>query len=152
MVLNRSKREILADSPLFRNLLNAELTMLADLFSIREFKSGDFVFNQGDIGDSLYVIAEGRIDVLQRNPRGDDVRLATLDGPQFFGEMSLIDKEYRSASIKASTDAVLLQLSNENLHVFAKNYRNGFTWIAVNIARVVSARLRETNKRLAKAL
>ena len=62
MVLNRSKREILADSPLFKNLLNAELTMLADLFSIREFKSGDLVFSQGDIGDSLYVIAEGRID------------------------------------------------------------------------------------------
>ena len=151
MVLNRSKREILADSPLFQNLLNAELTMLADLFSIREFKRGDAVFGQGDIGDSLYVIAEGTVEVLQKAASGEMVRLAALEAPQFFGEMSLIDKEYRSATIRAASDSVLLQLSNENLHIFAKNYRNGFTWIAVNIARVVSARLRQTNRRLMEA-
>ena len=151
MVLNRSKREILADSPLFQNLLNAELTMLADLFSIREFKRGDAVFGQGDIGDSLYVIAEGTVEVLQKAASGEMVRLAALEAPQFFGEMSLIDKEDRSATIRAASDSVLLQLSNENLHIFAKNYRNGFTWIAVNIARVVSARLRQTNRRLMEA-
>ncbi|MEO1171833.1 MAG: hypothetical protein AAFX94_07235, partial [Myxococcota bacterium] len=42
-------------------------------------------------------------------------------------------------------------LTNENLHIFAKHYRNGFTWVVVNIARVLSARLREVNKRLAEA-
>ena len=66
--------------------------------------------------------------------------------------MSLIDKEYRSASVRGKTATTILQLSNENLHIFAKNYRNGFTWVVVNIARVLSIRLRETNRRLAELL
>lgn len=148
----KSKREILAESPLFDNLLNTELTMIADLFSVREFKSGDIVFYEGDVGDALYVIAEGSVEVLRKNPAGELAILAVLDAPLFFGEMSLIDKEYRSATIRAKTDAMLLQLTNENLHVFAKNFRNGFTWVVVNIARVLSSRLRDVNRRLAEKL
>jgi len=149
---SKSKREILAESPLFDNLLNSELTMLADLFSLRTYKLGEIVFHQGDVGDSMYVIAEGSVEVVGKNAAGGEQILAVLSAPQFFGEMSLIDKEYRSATIRAKSDASLLQLSNENLHTFAKNYRNGFTWVVVNIARVVSSRLRETNRRLAEAL
>ena len=47
---------------------------------------------------------------------------------------------------------LLLQLSNENLHIFARNYRNGFTWVVVNIARVLSERLREINRRYTERL
>lgn len=148
----RSKREILCESPLFDNLLTTELTMLADLFSIRSFSDGEIVFNEGDVGDSMYVIAEGTVEILRKNPDGEFQSIAELHAPQFFGEMSLIDKEYRSATVRARGDARLLQLSNENLHIFAKNYRNGFTWVVVNIARVLSARLRETNRRLAEKL
>ncbi len=148
----KSKREILADSPLFDNLLPNELSMLADLFSVREYKSGDEVFKEGDVGDSMYVIAEGSVDILREDPQGEQRAIATLAAPQFFGEMSLIDKEYRSATVQAKTDARLLQLSNENLHIFAKNFRNGFTWVVVNIARVLSSRLREVNRRLSEKL
>ncbi|MEO0812141.1 MAG: hypothetical protein AAFY60_04700, partial [Myxococcota bacterium] len=64
---------------------------------------------------------------------------------------ALIDKEYRSATVKAKKALKILELTNENLHIFAKHYRNGFTWVVVNIARVLSTRLREVNKRLAEA-
>ena len=148
----RSKREILAESPLFDNLLPTELSTLADLFVVRELKGGEIIFNEGDLGDSLYVIAEGSVEILRKNPAGQLQAIAALTAPQFFGEMSLIDKEYRSATVRAKTDAKLLQLSNENLHIFAKNFRNGFTWVVVNIARVLSSRLREVNKKLAERL
>lgn len=152
MTEERSKREILSESPLFENLLPPELGMLSELFSERSFGEGEMVFEQGDMGDSMFVIANGSVEVLRRIPSGEFQALATLAAPQFFGEMSLIDKEYRSASIRAKSAATLLQLSNENLHIFAKNYRNGFTWVVVNIARVLSSRLRETNRRLAEKL
>jgi CRP-like cAMP-binding protein len=147
-----SKREILAGSPLFDNLLPNELVMVAELFSVREYAAGDFVFHEGDVGDSMYVIAKGSVEILRKNAKGELGVIATLEVPQFFGEMSLIDKEYRSATVRAKSDAALLQLTNENLHIFAKNYRNGFTWVVVNIARVLSQRLRETNRRLAEKL
>ncbi|MEK7704189.1 MAG: cyclic nucleotide-binding domain-containing protein [Myxococcota bacterium] len=147
-----AKREILADSPLFDNLLPAELGMLADLFSVRDYRAGEVVFHEGDVGDCLYVVAEGEVEVLQKGASGALTPIVTLRPPHFFGEMSLIDKEYRSATVRARTEAKLLQLANENLHSFAKNYRNGFTWVVVNIAKVLSSRLRETNKRLAAKL
>jgi CRP/FNR family cyclic AMP-dependent transcriptional regulator len=148
----QNKREILAESPLFDNLLPNELSMLAEVFSIREYDAGQVVFNEGDVGDAMYVIAEGAVDILRKNSKGVLAAIATLDAPQFFGEMSLIDKEYRSATVRAKSKATLLQLTNENLHIFAKNFRNGFTWVVVNIARVLSSRLREVNKRLSEKL
>lgn len=152
MIETKTKREILSESPLFDNLLNSELTFIADLFSVRDFAAGDVVFHEGDVGDALYVIAQGTVQILRKNQGGELQVLAELHAPQFFGEMSLIDKEYRSATVRAKTPARLLQLTNENLHVFAKNYRNGFTWVVVNIARAVSSRLRDANRRLAEAL
>ena len=149
---SRSKREILAESPLFDNLLPAELSMLAELFAVRDFAAQDVIFHEGDVGDALYVISQGTMEILRPDASGQLTCLAALEPPMFFGEMSLIDKEYRSATVRARGAAQLLQLSNENLHIFAKNYRNGFTWVAVNIARVLSARLRDLNRRLAEKL
>ena len=148
----QAKRAILAESPLFDNLLTTELTMLADLFTFKTYSAGEVVFDEGNVGDSMYVIAEGSVEVLRKNPAGDLQPIAVLQAPQFFGEMSLIDKEYRSATVRANEGAKLLQLTNENLHVFARNYRNGFTWEVVNIARVLSTRLREVNRRLSEKL
>ncbi len=148
----QAKRALLAESPLFDNLLPTELHMLAELFSERDFGAGDTVFQEGEVGDSLFVIAKGSVDIIRKNAKGEPKVLLTLEAREFFGEMSLIDKEYRSATVRARTDTQLLHLSNDNLHIFAKNFRNGFTWVVVNIARVLSARLRETNRRLAERL
>ncbi len=146
----RTKHEVLAESTLFSNLLMPELSMLSDLFTMHSYKPGDVVFAHGEVGDSLYVIAEGAVEVMAPNQKGEMHAIAQLASPQFFGEMSLLDKEVRSATIKAVKPTKLLKLSNENLHTFAKNYRNGFTWVVVNIAREMSSRLREANRRLAE--
>ena len=147
-----TKREILAESPLFENLLPAELSLLADLFTEREYEAEEIVFSEGDVGDALYVVAAGEVEIVRQDSEGRLKPLATLEAPQFFGEMSLIDKEYRSATVRAKGRARLLQLTNDNLHVFAKNYRNGFTWVVVNIARVLSSRLRDVNGKPAEQL
>lgn len=150
MTEDKTKREVLAESILFSNLLMPELAMLSDLFAERAYDAGNVIFNHGEVGDSLYVIADGAVEVLGPNQKGEMCSIAQLSSPQFFGEMSLLDKEVRSATIKATESTLLLQLSNENLHTFAKNYRNGFTWVVVNIAREMSSRLRDANRRLAE--
>lgn len=145
------KVEVLQKSRLFDNLLPEELEMVSELTLLRRYKSGETVFSEGDVGDSVYIIVEGEVDVLTRRDGSDKV-LATLPAGAFFGEMSLIDKEYRAATVKARSECTLLQLSNENLHSFSKAYREGFTWLVVNIARVLSQRLRDMNKKLAERL
>ena len=146
------KVDVLQKSKLFESLLPDELEMLSDLSQQKNYDAGEIVFKEGAVGDSLYVIEEGEVEVLRKGADGTNQLLATLKEPEFFGEMSLIDKEYRSATVRAKTDLRMLYLSNENLHSFAKVYKSGFTLVVINIARVLSTRLRETNKRFAKAV
>ncbi len=138
----------LQKSRLFEGLLPEEIEMLADLTQHRVVPPGELIFEQGDIGDCLYLLVAGSVEVLQQGADNSPHLIARLDAPSFFGEMSLVDKEFRSASIRTTAEAELLCLSNENLHSFARIYRNGFTLVVINIARVLSARLRETNQKL----
>lgn len=143
------KVALLSGSPLFEMLSNQELEYVADLSRPRHFKAGETIFEEGELGDSLYVIASGEVEIVRRDASGAPHGLAVLGTRQFFGEMSLIDKEYRSATVRARTDCDLLHLTAENLTAFRKQHRDGFTFVIINIARMLSARLREANTRLA---
>ncbi len=147
-----AKAETLRASPLFANLNEDEMEMIAELCKERTYKPGEVVFREGEIGDSLYIVDAGEVDILRDSPNGEKKAIATIRGGDFFGEMSLIDKEYRSATVAAKNEASILNLTNDDLHAFAKVYKNGFTLIVINIARVLSKRLRETSNRLAARL
>jgi len=142
------KVEVLQKSKLFENLMPDEIEMLSELSQMKDYKSGETVIQEGDVGNSLFVIVAGEVDVLKKGTDGISKSIASMKEPDFFGEMSLIDKELRSASIKVKSDTTLLILTSENLHSFAKVFKNGFTMIVINIARVLSNRLRDTNYKL----
>jgi CRP/FNR family transcriptional regulator, cyclic AMP receptor protein len=142
------KFEVLQKSPLFGMISPSELELAAEMARVRRYAAGEVVFEEGDLGDSLFVVASGEVDVLRKNDAGELKVIGTIGPPEFFGEMSLIDKEYRSATVRARTDSVLLQLTAENFAAFRKHHRDGFTFIVMNIARVLSSRLRAANARL----
>ncbi len=146
------KLEVLQKSVLFENLLPEEFEYLAEISQIKEYKVGDIIFYEAEPGNSLFVIIEGEVEILRKDVEGNLKPIAVLKANEFFGEMSLIDKEMRSATARAKTDVKALILTSENLHSFAKIYRNGFTMVVINIARVMSKRLRETNNKLAAKL
>jgi CRP-like cAMP-binding protein len=143
------KLEVLRRSPLFEMLSEAELRVLAELSRTRRFAPGELVFREGDAGDALFVLALGEVDVVAAAGSAGAPPLATLAPPEAFGEMSLIDREVRSATVRARTDCVALQLGAENFTAFRKRSRDGFTLFLVNVARVLSSRLREANRKLA---
>ncbi len=142
------KLDVLQKSPLFEMLSQPELELLAELSRPRRYGAGEVIFEEGDLGDSLFVLMNGEVDVLHKDGKGEAKVLVTLQPPEFFGEMSLIDKEFRSATVRARKDATMLHLTAENLATFRKNYKDGFAFLVINIARVLSNRLRETNARL----
>lgn len=146
------KLEVLSSSPLFEMLSNQELEYIADLTRPKRFSAGQTIFEEGELGDSLYLISQGEVEVIRRDAAGQPKTIAVLGANQFFGEMSLIDKEYRSATVKAKSDAELMHLTAENLTAFRKQHRDGFTFVVINIARVISSRLREANTRLTARL
>jgi CRP/FNR family transcriptional regulator, cyclic AMP receptor protein len=147
--MNVDKEQVLRTSPLFEMLSAAELEILAELSRPLRFASGEIVFREGDQGDALYVLARGEVEVVV-GADGTGPVLATLATPAAFGEMSLIDREVRSATVRARGECVALQLTAENFTAFRKRSRDGFTLFLVNVARILSARLRETNHKLAR--
>jgi CRP/FNR family cyclic AMP-dependent transcriptional regulator len=146
--MNVDKEQVLRGSPLFDMLSPAEIEILAELSRPRRFAAGHVIFREGDLGDSLFVLARGAVEVVARR-EGKDRLLAVLEAPEAFGEMSLVDREVRSATVKAKGECVALQLTAENFAAFRKRSRDGFTLFVVNVARVLSSRLRETNQKLA---
>lgn len=139
---------VLAKSPLLESLLPLELESLSRAFEAIEVASGSVVIREGEIGDSLFIVATGELDVLVAT--GDqDVVVSDLGPGEAFGEISLIDKEPRSATVRARAPSVLYVLTHDALHGFAKSHRNGFTWLMVNVARSLAHKLREANRRLA---
>ena len=133
-------------SPLFELLSRVELDVLAELSKPRRLAAGEEVFREGDLGDSLFVLVQGEVEVARHEKAS---ALAVLAAPSAFGEMALVDREHRSATVRARSEVLALQLTAENFTTFRKHSRDGFTLIVMNIARLLSSRLRETSAKLA---
>jgi len=148
--MSADKLVALRRSPLFELLSPAELQVLADLSKPRRFSAGERIFAEGEVGDSLFVLASGEVEVSRHETPG--APLARLASPAAFGEMALVDREHRSATVTARAEVLALQLTAENFTTFRKYSRDGFTLVVINIARVLSSRLRETSAKLAARL
>jgi small-conductance mechanosensitive channel/CRP-like cAMP-binding protein len=100
---------------LFRSLQPAELAALSTQVCERLMKSGDTVMRQGEPGQSMYVVLEGLLDVLMQGEAERPVRVSRLRAGEFFGEMSLLTGEPRSATVVAVTGGLLYEIAKESL-------------------------------------
>ncbi len=108
-----------------------------------EVKAGDFIFREGDLGTEMYIINEGKVEIL--NQVGDEEQvLALLEKGDFFGEMSVLEDLPRAASARAATDVRLLQINGSTFDQLLQ----GNPEIAVRMMRKLSRRLRETDEML----
>lgn len=80
----------------------------------KEYKEGDVIVRQGETGDCMFEILEGKVEVLQVR-EGKEVRLAVLDKGDFFGEMSIFEKEVRSATVRAMGKVRALTIDKKTL-------------------------------------
>jgi CRP-like cAMP-binding protein len=101
-------RFALEQTMLFGALDDAHLGVLAAAGSVRRYVRGQPVFTAGDPGGDLVVVAEGRLKVLARSPDGTDVVLAVATVGDTLGELSLLDRGPRSATVEASGPAAVV--------------------------------------------
>ena len=112
-----------------------------------ELKTGEYVFREGDLGTEMYVINEGKVEIL--NQVGDEEQvLAVLEKGDFFGEMSVLEDLPRAASARAATDVRLLQINGSTFDQLLQTNPE----IAVRMMRKLSRRLRETDEMLKSLL
>lgn len=106
---------LLARTPLFAGLDEAELLGLGARVRRRSYRKGEYIFHQGDTGDAVFVLTEGRVKVIFASAEGDEMILATLQAPDIFGELALIDGGPRSASIQTLEPTAVLTLTRATL-------------------------------------
>ncbi len=111
---------------------------------------GDTVFREGDVGArEMYVLLEGEMEVSKRSRRGREMRVAILGPTDCFGEMSMIDMQSRSATVRALAPSRLLKVTSEDMDALYRADLKSYTLIVLNIARDLSRRLRVTDGILA---
>jgi hypothetical protein len=98
---------VLRQTPLFSSFDDEALESLQSSMSDTELKRGDVLFREGDSGDRLYVVADGKIKLGRTAPDGRENLLAVLGPGQMFGELSLFDPGPRSATATAVTNCWL---------------------------------------------
>lgn len=108
----RKLEDTLAYVSLFTDLPESLLREMAEGAETRTYARGEWVVRQGEPGDELFVVAGGEVEVWARTADGQEMHLARLGVGDFFGEMSLLTGEVRSASVRARDQTTLVVLGH----------------------------------------
>jgi CRP-like cAMP-binding protein len=95
---------------IFQQLPDEELGRLGSRLKDRRYKEGQAIFRQGDPGDAMYLVFDGRVKIVSNDAQGQERVLAFTEAGGFFGEMALLTGEARSTDVVAATDATVLEL------------------------------------------
>jgi CRP/FNR family transcriptional regulator len=109
------------------------------------YQDGDVIVSQGDVGNCMYVVQYGEVEVVQQ-ANGRDQRLAILGEGDFFGEMSVFQKQVRSATIRALGEARVMTVDKKTL---LRRIRED-PLLALNLLQTLSDRVRDLNVEVAR--
>ncbi len=105
-----SIEDMLANTSLFSRVDREELHNIAGWVQIQDYKAGQVIDREGDLGTTLHIIRTGSVDVLQHYGSDDQQLLASFGEGDFFGEMALLLGRPRSATVVAKEDTECLQI------------------------------------------
>jgi CRP-like cAMP-binding protein len=127
----------LKNVPVFSSMPPRELNHLGKIAEEMVFQSGQTIITQGEHGETLYLIAQGQVSVVQNGKS-----VAELSENDFFGEMSILDGEPRSATVVAKSDCLVLSVSKDNLYGILTRHHE----VSLHIIRTLTQRLRHANE------
>lgn len=133
------------NAPLFAALdVEGAAALRASLVE-RNVVKGEVLFAEGEPGDRMYVIVEGKVKLGQTSVDGRESLLAVLGPAEMFGELSLFDPGTRTSTATALTDAIVLGLGNDQL----RPWLAGRPEVAAALLQALARRLRRTNEAMA---
>lgn len=139
-----SNLDLIRRVPLFSMLTTDQAQSIADSVVKRRFKRGELIVEQGTKSNALFILLNGRARVLTADNRGREVILAVLQSGDYVGEMSLIDNEPHSATVRAEVQTDMLVLGRIE---FSRCLPESSS-LAYGILRGLVARLRNADRQI----
>ena len=127
---------------LFGALADDVLVHLASTLSVLAPPAGSIIFREGDEARDMFVVVGGEMEILKQSKRGIDARVALLGPGDWFGEMSILDVQPRSATVRALAPSRLVRITSADLDALYRYDLKAYSLIVLNLAREMSRRLR----------
>ena len=132
-----------------QKLSSLEINFLTSLSREKKLRPGEVLFREGDPGDAMYVVLEGRVRISKIIPGAGEEALAILERGDYFGEMALIDRQPRSALAKAhEAGAVVLAIPKEVVEGLLDMRKVSSLRLLLILTGLVAKRLREIDDKL----
>ena len=136
--------DLLKTVSLFWDLDKTELGYISDKMVSKKFENGNLIFLEESEGKNLFFVVEGSVKVTRLSKDGREVILAMLNAGDFFGEMSLLDGEARSANVIALEKTEVLSLNRDDFLVVLHDYPK----IAIQLLKEMTSRLRKSDRQI----
>lgn len=147
---------LLQETEFFKGLTVEQISEVLKIANIVNFSEGDVIMKEGDIGDTMYVILDGTVEVvkslimqgIEEEVKGKNKVFTRLNEKQHavFGEIALLEEFKRTATIIALTKCSLYEFRKDDFLRLTENDQNIGYRIVLNLARIVSARLRKADE------
>jgi len=134
---------------LFGALSEEVLEHFVSALKVQVIDSGTALFREGDDGREMFVVLQGELEVLKHSHRGTEARVALLGPGDWVGDMSIVDVQPRSATVRALAPTRLLRVTASDLDTVYRMDLKAYAIVVLNLARELSRRLRVTDGILA---
>ncbi len=150
MVVSASDmKAFLLATPFFGGLPDPSLDLLISMLVECRFDAGATVVAEDEPGRSMFIVKSGRLAVSKRSDAGSVIPISVLEPGDFFGEMTLIEMQNRSATVVAESPTVLYELTAQKLYACYKADIHAYVIVLQNINRELCRRLRRADDRFA---
>ena len=145
--MSESSLKLLRNMPIFGGLKESALELILQASSTFTLAEDDFLFQEGDRAESVFVLKSGSVTI-EKRLNGEPIQLGHLSEGDCIGEMALIDMQARSASVRANCQCEILEIPARSLRNLLKDDLEQYAMIMMNMGREVSRRLRRADERL----
>jgi CRP-like cAMP-binding protein len=149
--MTATQLQLLQGMPIFGGINEDVLSYLLRFTHVVAQPSGAYFFRETDLGDSMFLLERGEVDIVKRW-KDQMYFLRKIEVGDCFGILTLLDLGPRSGSAIARQDCTAIEISTTNMYEIYKMDRQQYTIMLMNLAREVSRRLRDSDTQLFKTL
>ncbi len=139
---------ILRQTAIFKDLDEAELEQVAEICHEMTFPAGQHIFREGDPGNRLYLVLEGKVRISRDIPGSGEEALSVLQPGACFGEMAVFDRSVRSTDAIADVTCKLATINRPEFEMLLDFQRELAYKVLWAVVRLLNVRLRSTNESL----